>query len=338
MPDRLKLPKLTVLIVTLNNGRSLETCLAAIRAQEYPVRNIEYLNVDGGSSDRTIQILKKYGFKTIKSPVGPNAEAQRGVGLKAAKHNLIVSLDADNYITDRKWLRKMVQPFIDDPSVVHAGTLHYHYEKNDAPFNRYNALFGAIDPIVFYVGIPDRVPWYKKTWHGGTIISRNSRYTTVDFSKETLPTVGCNGVVYKRDVLLKYAKSSPENFLHIDVFADLVEAGFTRFAIVDADVHHDTAISLTFLMKKRIAFLSSYYLTSSIKRRYLIYNPEKRRDRIRLGVYVLYTMTVIKPFFDALRGFIVLPDPAWFLHPIVCWVYLLAYGIATLKKLQTTTT
>lgn len=325
-------PKITILIVTLNNQRSLARCLTAIASQDYPKKNIELLNIDAGSTDGTRRTLKQFGFRIVDSLVGKDAEAQRGVGVKLAKHNLIVSLDADNYLPHKRWLRMMVRPFMDDSRVVHAGTLHYHYQKNDALFNRYNALFGAVDPVVFYVGRPDRVPQYKKRWTGGLLINQTKQYTTVEFTRDTLPTVGCNGVVYRRDLLVRYAQSDPGHFLHIDVFADLVAKGFNRFAVVNTDVMHDTAINLLFLMKKRIAFLSSYYLRSSVSRRYLIYDPKKPGDRVRLVLYVLYTVTFIKPLLDGVRGFITIPDIAWLLHPLVCWVYLYAYGIATLKK------
>lgn len=330
------LPSVTIIIITLNNERSIETCVKAILAQDYPKKNIEYLNVDGGSDDSTGAILKKYGFKIIKSTILHNAEAQRGIGLKAAKHNLIVSLDADNYLPNKDWLRQMVRPFIDDPEVVHANTLHYHYRKDDTIFNRYCALFGLADPIVYYVGRPDRVPLYMHNWTLGRIINETDDYYTVEFTKETLPTVGCNGVVYRRDVLLKYAQSDPEHFLHIDVFADLVAKGHNRFAIVKNDVIHDTAVSLSALLKKRIAFLSSYYLKSTVKRRYLIYDPGKLSDRFKLALFLLYTVTLIRPAADGIRGFIKIPDPAWFLHPIVCLMYLYAYGMASIKRVIST--
>jgi glycosyltransferase involved in cell wall biosynthesis len=325
-------PAITILIVTLNNERSLQRCLQAIQSQDYPKKQIELLNVDGGSTDATLPILKRFGFRSIRSTVGANAEAQRGIGLAKAKHNLIVSLDADNYLPHAKWLTMMVRPFMDDPTIVHAGTLHFHYKKTDALFNRYNALYGAVDPIVFYVGRPDRKPQYIRVWHGGHVVKRTSSYDVAEFTADTLPTVGCNGVVYRRDLLLAHASSDPAHFLHIDVFADLIAKGYNRFAIVRTDVIHDTAISLTFLMKKRIAFLLGYYLKSSVKRRYMIYDPGKPADRIRLFIYIVSTITIIRPLLDGIRGFLYLPDIAWLLHPVVCWVYLYAYGVATLKK------
>src|SRR3989338_4344958 len=115
------LPGITIVIITLNNGRSIEKCVKSIKSQDYPRRLIEYLNIDGGSTDKTPAILKRYGFTIISSHIKKNAEAQRAIGLKSAKNNLIVSLDADNYLTDKNWLKKMIKPFLNDSKVVHAG-------------------------------------------------------------------------------------------------------------------------------------------------------------------------------------------------------------------------
>ncbi|MCX8008479.1 MAG: glycosyltransferase family 2 protein [Patescibacteria group bacterium] len=325
------LPSITIMIVTLNNERTLSECLERIVRQNYPKEKIEYLGIDGGSTDNTKKIFKTYGFKVIDSPVKRNAEAQRGIGLSKAKHNLIVSLDADNFIPNNEWIRQMIQPFIDDPSCVHAHTMYYGYRADDSLFNRYVGLFGMADPVVFYVGKPDRLPRYQKKWKLGTIIKETDEYYLVDFTKDTLPTVGCNGVVYRRDVLLNYAKSSPEEFLHIDVFADLIDHGHTRFAIVKNDVIHHTAVTLSRLVEKRLAFLDAYYL-SHIERRYLIYDPKKNSDKLKLIRFIVYTITICKPLFDSMRGFLVLPDFAWFVHPLVCWIYLYTYGMASIRR------
>ena len=289
--------------------------------------------MDGGSADATKTILKKNKFRVIDSPI-KNAEAQRAIGLKHANNNLIVSLDADNYLPNKKWITQMVRPFLENKEIVHAGTLHFTYKKNDpSSFNRYVALFGVVDPTVYYVGRPDRVPHFKNKWSGGDILRETPEYYIVRFTKDSLPTVGCNGVVYRRDILLKNAQADPSKFIHIDVFADLFEKGYDKYAIVKNDLIHDTAIDLRSLMKKRIAFLYAYYHKKALKRRYFIYNPNKLQDVFKLFLFILYTITFIKPLVDSARGYFVIRDRAWFLHPIMCWVYLYAYGLVTFKKL-----
>lgn len=326
------LPPVSIVIVTLNNERTLGECLRRIKDQDYERGKIEYLAVDGGSTDQSTILLKRHGFRVIQSPIPKNAEAQRAIGIRRATHNLIVSIDSDNYLPTRVWLRQMVKPFQDDPAVIHAGTMYYTYRPSDSVFNRYVSLFGNADPIVYYVGRPDRIPQYQKRWTLGKLVRDTSTYTLMDFDADTLPTVGCNGVVYRRDILLKHTKSTPKKFLHIDVFADAIKSGYTRFAVVKNSVIHDTAVSLPALLRKRIAFLSHYYLTTSVERRYRIYDPYSLGSNVRLLLYVIYTITMIRPIADALRGFLVIPDLAWFMHPLVCWMYLLSYGAATMKR------
>lgn len=331
------LPKISIVIVTLNNERTLGECLKRVAWQNYPRQLIDYVGIDGGSTDSTREIFKKYKFRVINSPIKRNAEAQRAVGLREAENNLIVSLDADNYLPSKNWLREMIEPFLDDEKIVHAYTMHYTYRPNDNISNRYFALFGINDPIVYYIGKPDRLSWVDRKWVLGNIIKETKNYYVVELSNDLLPTVGCNGVVYKRDLLLQHAKSDPKEFLHIDVFADLVEKGYNRFAIVKNDVIHDTAATLSMFFKKRTAFLLNYYFDQKrvIARRYFVYNPKKIEDNIKLGLFILYTVTLIKPLWDSLRGFIRKRDVAWFLHPLVCLIFLYAYSMATIKHIST---
>lgn len=51
-------PLVSVIIPTLNEERAVSTCLDAVLAQSY--RNLEVLVIDGGSTDRTIELVEAY--------------------------------------------------------------------------------------------------------------------------------------------------------------------------------------------------------------------------------------------------------------------------------------
>lgn len=319
-------PKISIVIVTLNNEKTLPFCINSLIKQDYPKKMIEYINIDGGSTDGTKTIMKEAGFQIVDSPIKRNAEAQRAIGLKEARNEIIVSLDADNYLPTKHWLKQMVQPFMDNDKVVHTHTLHFTYREDDSLFNKYFALYGVADPVVYYVGRPDRLSWHSDQWTLGDEIEDRGAYYLVKFSEKNLPTVGCNGVLYRKSVLLKYANSSPDKFLHIDVFVDLIRQGYNLFAVVKNDVIHATAYTLSNLISKRTAFLSDYYFKQSNKRRYMIYNPARIKDNIRLSLFIFYTITFLKPLIDSFRGYIKIPNTAWFIHPFVCWAFLYAYS------------
>ena len=52
-------PKITFITATFNSARTLEQTISSILNQTY--QNIEYIIIDGGSTDGTLDILKKYG-------------------------------------------------------------------------------------------------------------------------------------------------------------------------------------------------------------------------------------------------------------------------------------
>jgi cellulose synthase/poly-beta-1,6-N-acetylglucosamine synthase-like glycosyltransferase len=61
-----KFPKVSFVIPALNAENFLPSCIISIRTQHYPQNKIEILIVDGGSTDRTLEIAKKYNAVILK--------------------------------------------------------------------------------------------------------------------------------------------------------------------------------------------------------------------------------------------------------------------------------
>ena len=90
-----KLPKISIITPSLNQGDFIEKTIKSVLSQDYP--NIEYIIIDGKSTDNTPDILKKYEKDIILiSEKDKNQSNAINKGLKIASGEIIGYLNADD--------------------------------------------------------------------------------------------------------------------------------------------------------------------------------------------------------------------------------------------------
>lgn len=84
---------ISAIIITKNEGRNLQDCLNTVRFCD------EWIVVDSGSSDDTVNIAQRFGCHVIVTDDWPGFGVQKQRGLDAATSDWILSIDADERIT-----------------------------------------------------------------------------------------------------------------------------------------------------------------------------------------------------------------------------------------------
>jgi len=112
------LTSISIIIPILNEEKYIKKCLDSIIDSDYPKDSMEVLLIDGGSQDKTIEIIKTYQqkhsfFKLLHNPqkIVPVA---MNIGIKKAQGEYIIRLDAHSSYP-KEYFSKLIE---------------YHYKLN----------------------------------------------------------------------------------------------------------------------------------------------------------------------------------------------------------------
>jgi glycosyltransferase involved in cell wall biosynthesis len=146
--QRNMLPTISIIIPTYNSENTLPRTLRAIKKQTYPRRKIETLVIDGGSTDSTVAIAKKFKCKVYKNPKVLQMYAMQ-IGRKKAKGKYIVHLDSDEVMVRKTSLENKIKLFKKDKrvkAVILSGILT---PKDVPPINNIINEFG--EPFSYFI-------------------------------------------------------------------------------------------------------------------------------------------------------------------------------------------
>jgi cellulose synthase/poly-beta-1,6-N-acetylglucosamine synthase-like glycosyltransferase len=99
------LPKVSIIVASMNNQDTIEECLQALLDQDYPREFIEIIVMDGCSRDKTVELAQKYPVKVLSMRL--NAPAAYNYALKIASHPILGFVDSDAKV-EKDWLKKLV--------------------------------------------------------------------------------------------------------------------------------------------------------------------------------------------------------------------------------------
>ena len=91
-------PRITIVTPSFNQGKYLESTICSILDQKYP--NLEYIVIDGGSNDNSIEILKKYQ-KHLSYWISEKDDGQSEAinkGLRRATGDIITWVNSDDML------------------------------------------------------------------------------------------------------------------------------------------------------------------------------------------------------------------------------------------------
>lgn len=289
-------PRVTIAVVTYNEEKRIGQALKLIFSQNYPKDKIEVIVIDDSSTDRTVEIAKKFPVKIIMSS-SKDAEVSVLKGLRAAEGEFYTFMATDMEYCTKDWLKKMVKPLIENPEIAQAATRYYVHPK-DSLVSRYLSL----DPL-------QRDPIYKffSPSLESTIVERRDGYFITKYAFDKIPPQ--NAGMYRLSTMKEIYKDA-DKWMDLDQLCILVERGYTKFAYVpEAGFYHFHVDDFKHLLEKRYRNLTRVYLPNVNTRRYTWFHLDDFQGMMKIFIWILLANSMLPLFIKSI--YLAIKNKTW---------------------------
>lgn len=156
--------KVSIITVVFNGAEHIRDCIESILAQTYPA--IEYIVVDGNSTDETVDIVRSYGTKIARFISEPDKglydAMNKGIGM--ATGDVIGILNADDFYRHERVIENMVATFARTGSDAVYGDLLYVDRINPQRIKRYWRSGNFNGRNFLWGWMPGHPTFFAKRW------------------------------------------------------------------------------------------------------------------------------------------------------------------------------
>ena len=156
--------KISIITPSYNQGQYLEETIQSVLDQKYP--NLEYIIMDGGSTDNSVEIIKKYESQLAhwesKSDGGQSDAINKGFNM--ASGDILAWLNSDDYYTPYT-LHQVSDLFTrDDLKIVFGECALYHEKSGKVKDSKVFEFSKSHNIELSDFLIQPSSFWTKKTW------------------------------------------------------------------------------------------------------------------------------------------------------------------------------
>jgi glycosyltransferase involved in cell wall biosynthesis len=169
-------PKISIITPSFNQGQYIEDTILSVIQQQYP--NIEYVIIDGGSTDNTLDIIKKYEKHItywISEPDKGQSDAINK-GLKYATGDIINWLNSDDYYMPGA-LRHVASKFSNENISAYCGRSRVFSNANEYISQGTDVYTGNLAKTIGWARIDQPETFFhKKVWDAIIKVNEHFHY------------------------------------------------------------------------------------------------------------------------------------------------------------------
>jgi glycosyltransferase involved in cell wall biosynthesis len=130
-------PKISIITVSYNSIRTISDTINSVISQTYP--NIEYIIIDGASTEGTVELIKSFGNKISKFKSEPDNGIYNAInkGIKLAEGDIVGIINSDDFFCSNNIIQKVADAFNDVETDAIYGDVQFVNNGNTSKIVRY---------------------------------------------------------------------------------------------------------------------------------------------------------------------------------------------------------
>jgi len=320
----MKQPILSIIVPVYNEEPHLPSFFSMLRRQTISRESYEVILSDGGSTDNTKEVAKKFGAIVVENS---DKLAEPGVfhGVKLAKGSLVMVLATDNEFIDPQAIEKIVQVF-DDASIYAAFPKHDSL-KTDTIWTKYYNTFS--DPFTHVVyGFSANARTFARAYK---TIHSSSIYDIYDYTSNPVrPIIALAQGMTIRSVCLQKRVEKDDDIV---LLHQLISEGKHIAYVHSVPILHHTVKNFSDMLKKFRRPVVNAFASKNIGLRKRT-SSLTHWQKVKILFYVPYSLSMKMPMLVAIGMAIYMKEMLWLMHPVVTYISAIVIIFETIKQLM----
>ncbi|MBI5151196.1 MAG: glycosyltransferase [Candidatus Pacebacteria bacterium] len=170
MPTNVKSPTISIITPSYNQASFLPQTIESVVQQDYP--RVEYIVMDGGSTDGSVNILRSYGKRVLWESTRDKGQADAiNKGIERSHGDIIGYLNSDDYYLPGT-LQKVAAFFADNPKAMWVTGDYFIVNGRGKRIHEYVRWYKKMlrkVPTFFTLGIANSIAQPSTFWRRGAM-------------------------------------------------------------------------------------------------------------------------------------------------------------------------
>lgn len=302
-------PYLSIVIPTYNSEELLKECIFHIKKQTF--KDYEIIVCDGGSTDNTLKLAKKYNCIIIKNKLRL-AEPGIYIGMKKAKGSIIMILAVDNFFKSNIAFETIAKIFKQTSNIYALFPKHDSLD-NYSIYTRYTNMF--TDPFNHYLyGYASNGRTFYKVFN---ITKHTSHYDLFDFKKsKSIPLIAIAQGITIRSSFVGERKNMWDD---IEPMNKIIKKGKQIGFLHSTSLIHNTTRDLNHFIRKQRWAVNDALIGKGSKFKDRKKSLSKKQN-FKIYFYPIYSFSLILPFVNSFYHLLRDKEILWIWHTYLVFI------------------